>query len=251
MSERELTPRELRFAQEYLVDLSMTHAAIRAGYSKNGARQTGYNLMQRPIVCAEINRLMAERAERVKITADEVLSDLTAVFRADPADIAEVWRCCCRYCWGVGHAYQFKTHREMEEARRRHALDMMKMRRARVPKAAQPPFDDSGGVGFNPRREPNPECPECFGDGHEYVRLRDTRTLVGDAKRLFDGVKQTKEGVETKVRDRTRVAELIGRHLGMFNDKLELLRPRVVVKDLTGRKRRAVDAVDAPEPADQ
>ncbi|WP_321814591.1 MULTISPECIES: terminase small subunit [unclassified Paraburkholderia] len=237
MADRELTPREQRFCEEYLVDLSQANAAHRAGYSKNGARQTGYNLMQRPAVCAEINRLMAERSERVRVTADEVLNELTAVMRADASEIAEIWRCCCRYCWGAGHAYQFKTLRELEDARRRHAIDLKRARAAKVPKAALPVFDESGGVGFNANREPCPDCPECEGYGFERVRLRDTRTLVGDAKRLFDGVKQTKEGVETKVRDRTKAAELIGRHLGMFNDKLELTRPKVRVKDLTGRRK--------------
>ncbi|MFP3799451.1 terminase small subunit [Paraburkholderia sp. SIMBA_027] len=238
MSERELTPREQRFCEEYLVDLSKANAAHRAGYSKNGARQTGYNLMQRPAVCAEINRLMDERAARIKVTADEVLDEIVAVMRADASDIAEVWRCCCRYCWGAGHAFQFKTQRELEEARRKHAVDLKRARAAKIPKAAQPVFDESGGTGFNANREPNPECPECSGDGIERVRLRDTRTLVGDAKRLFDGVKQTKEGVETKVRDRTKHAELAGRHLGLFNDKLELSRPKVRVKDLTGRRKQ-------------
>jgi len=235
----DLTPRERRFCEEYLVDLSQTHAAIRAGYSKNGARQTGYNLMRRPLVCEEINRLMAARAERVKVTADEVLAELVAVMRADATEIAEVRRECCRYCHGIGHAYQFKSQRELEEGRRQHAIALKRAKVNKVPKAAWPVFDESGGIGFNPSREPHPDCPECHGDGWERVRLHDTRTLVGAARRLFDGVKQSKEGVETKVRDRTRAAELIGRHLGMFNDKLELLRPKVRVKDMTGRKRRA------------
>jgi phage terminase small subunit len=39
------------------------------------------------------------------------------------------------------------------------------------------------------------------------------------------------------VRDRTKVAELIGRHLGMFNDKLILTKPKVRVRDFTGRKK--------------
>jgi len=86
-------------------------------------------------------------------------------------------------------------------------------------------------------RAPREDCEECFGEGLGSVEIRDTRTLVGGARRLFDGVKQTKEGLEVKLRDRTKALELLGRHLGMWSDKLELKRPKVMVKDWTGRKR--------------
>ena len=36
-----LTPKQNRFVEEYLIDLNATQAAIRAGYSKNSARQIG------------------------------------------------------------------------------------------------------------------------------------------------------------------------------------------------------------------
>ena len=36
-----LTAKQERFVDEYLVDLNATQAAIRAGYSKNSARQIG------------------------------------------------------------------------------------------------------------------------------------------------------------------------------------------------------------------
>ena len=35
------------------------------------------------------------------------------------------------------------------------------------------------------------------------------------------GIKQTQAGIEIKL-DKSRALEMLGRHLGMFNDKLEL-----------------------------
>jgi phage terminase small subunit len=87
------------------------------------------------------------------------------------------------------------------------------------------------------QRLPREDCEECFGDGVGLVQIRDTRTLVGGAKRLFDGIRESKEGIEVKLRDRTKALELLGRHLGMFNDKLQIVKPKVHVKDWTGRKR--------------
>jgi phage terminase small subunit len=43
-----LTAKQRRFVQEYLIDLNATQAAIRAGYSKNSARQVGTENLSKP-----------------------------------------------------------------------------------------------------------------------------------------------------------------------------------------------------------
>lgn len=233
---RPLNPRESRFVDEYLVDLKQTAAAIRAGYSKNTARTTACHLLARPIVVEAINERMKERAARVRIDQDEVLRDLVAVFRADAASMSEYRRTCCRYCYGKSNRYQ-RTTGELERDREAHADRERKKKRGEV----VPPFDEKGGIGWDPRRDPNPKCQECFGEGIGEVFLKDTRTLIGGETRLFDGVKQGKDGIEVRVRDRTKVAELLGRHLGMFNDKLQITKPKVRVRDFTGRKKADIE----------
>ena len=47
---RKLTSRQQRFVEEYLVDLSATQAAIRAGYSPQTAEQISYQLLQKTSV---------------------------------------------------------------------------------------------------------------------------------------------------------------------------------------------------------
>lgn len=235
---RPLNPRESRFVDEYLVDLKQTAAAIRAGYSKNTARTTACHLLARPIVCEAINERMKERQARVRIDADEVLRDLVAVFRADAAALTEFRRTCCRYCYGRDNRYQ-RTAGEMERDREAHT----KLVREAQKKDLEPPgdFDEKGGIGWDPRRDPSQKCQECFGEGIGEVFLKDTRTLIGGETRLFDGVEQGKEGIKVRVRDRTKVAELLGRHLGMFNDKLQITKPKVRVRDFTGRKKTGDD----------
>ncbi|MCE4544605.1 MULTISPECIES: terminase small subunit [unclassified Caballeronia] len=232
---RPLNPRESRFVDEYLVDLKQTAAAIRAGYSKATARTTACHLLSRPIVVEAINERMKERAARVRIDQDEVLRDLVAVFRADAASLSEYRRTCCRYCYGEDNRYQ-RTKGEMERDREAYA----KLVREAQKKDLEPlaPFDEKGGTGWDPRRDPSPKCQECFGEGLGNVFLKDTRTLVGGDTRLFDGVEETKEGVKVRVRDRNKVAEMLGRHLGMFNDKLQITKPKARIKDFTGRKKQ-------------
>lgn len=72
----ELTPLQAAFCREYLVDLNAAAAAVRAGYSSKGARQTGHALLQQPAVRERVRELQARRARRLDIDADYVLATL-------------------------------------------------------------------------------------------------------------------------------------------------------------------------------
>ncbi len=83
MSDRQPTDKQLRFAQEYLVDLNATQAALRAGYSEKRPSETGYQLLQNPTVQRIIQELASKRSARTQITADMVLSELLLIARSD------------------------------------------------------------------------------------------------------------------------------------------------------------------------
>ena len=76
MSKRKLTARQERFIDEYLVDLNATQAAIRAGYSKNSARQIGDENLSKPDIQEAIAGAKRERSEATKIDAEWVLREL-------------------------------------------------------------------------------------------------------------------------------------------------------------------------------
>lgn len=71
-----LTPKQRRFIDEYLVDVNATQAAVRAGYPRKSARQTGAENLSKPVIRAEIARRMAERSAKLAVTADSVLARL-------------------------------------------------------------------------------------------------------------------------------------------------------------------------------
>ena len=73
MGERKLTPRQERFAKEYLVDLNATQAAIRAGYSAKTANRIGPELLGKTCVAAAIARQKEKRAAKIELTAEKVL----------------------------------------------------------------------------------------------------------------------------------------------------------------------------------
>lgn len=74
-----LTPRELHFVSEWLVDKNAKQAAIRAGYSARSAAKTGFDLLQRPRVQAAIRKALQDQQTRTLITADQVLKDIHRV----------------------------------------------------------------------------------------------------------------------------------------------------------------------------
>ena len=71
-----LTVREQRFIEEYPKDWNGTHAAIRAGYSKNGASRTASVLLAKPKVIVILNKLKQELAAENKIDAAWLLNEL-------------------------------------------------------------------------------------------------------------------------------------------------------------------------------
>lgn len=82
-----LTAKQQAFVIEYLVDLNATQAAIRAGYSKRGAKDQAWQLMQRAEVAAAIKAAMEARNQRAQVDSDYVLQRLTAI---DQMDLAEI-----------------------------------------------------------------------------------------------------------------------------------------------------------------
>lgn len=78
-----LNLKQQRFVDEYLIDLNATQAAIRAGYSANGAEVQGHRLLSYANVAAAVEKALQKRAERTGITADRVLAELARIGFAD------------------------------------------------------------------------------------------------------------------------------------------------------------------------
>ncbi|KKL07859.1 hypothetical protein LCGC14_2581770, partial [marine sediment metagenome] len=71
-----LTPKQRRFAEEYLLDLNAVQAAVRAGYTKATASSQAAQLLKKPAVRKLVDELVAERSKRTQITTDRVLEEL-------------------------------------------------------------------------------------------------------------------------------------------------------------------------------
>jgi phage terminase small subunit len=149
-----LPPKQMRFVQEYLIDLNAS-AAYKRAYPKakpESALSNSTRLMRKDSICMAIKEAQDERSKRVEVTADDVLRELMRLAFVDPRAIMK---------WGP--------------------------------------------------------------DG---VTLKDSDTLPEDVARCVSEASQTTSltggTIRIKMASKLDALEKIGRHLGMFKDKIEI-----------------------------
>ena len=72
-----INSRQLAFINEYVKTLNATQSAIRAGYSKNGARVQGHRLLNTPHIKERIDKGLKMRADEGKVVTDLIRTHLT------------------------------------------------------------------------------------------------------------------------------------------------------------------------------
>lgn len=155
-----LTPKQVRFVDEYLVDFNATQAAIRAGYSPKTAAAAAARLLRNVNIQAEIARRQKDLQRRTEVTQERVVMELARVAFADATDY-------------VGVETRIINRGEVK-----------------VP--------------------------------IELAVHKETAELSTDQRAAIASIKQGANGVEIKLHDKIKALELLGRHIGMFNDKLSL-----------------------------
>lgn len=156
-----LTPKQMRFVDEWLIDFNGKQAAIRAGYSARTAEATAARLLRNVKVQAEISRRQKDLQRRTEVTQERVIMELARVAFADATDYVQV------------------ETRTVEK-------------------------DDGTEVSY------------------QTVTLTETAELSADQRAAIAGIKQGATGIEIKLCDKLKALELLGRHIGMFNDKLDI-----------------------------
>ncbi len=162
---KKLTEKQKLFCKYYLISLNATDAAIKAGYSKKTATETGSENLRKPHIAEYVQKLMDKRAEKIEITADKVLQEIAKLAFSNPTDYIEI-------------------------------------------------------TGFG-------------------VKIKDLSNLdttcIAGAKDSFDK-EGSYNGTEVKFYDKTKNLELLGRHLGLFKDKVELSVDEQIQEWLRGKK---------------
>ncbi len=85
-----LNERQARFADEYIIDLNATQAAIRAGYSKKTAYSQGQRLLKNVEIKQMIDKRLEEKKEKLIMKQDEILIRLSEQARRQATDFQVV-----------------------------------------------------------------------------------------------------------------------------------------------------------------
>lgn len=211
-----LTAIELAFIDSYVVNHNGGKAAVDAGYAVSSSRVRAHEIMKRPQVIAELARRAAKSEQVSGVTAARVLQESFNILTANVNDLVEFRRNCCRHCYGIDNGYQ-RTTAEYNAAFREHAMAVKKNERKRKDDREDiGEFDQKGGIGFDARKPPNPECQVCFGDGIGEPFYKDTRSLSPAALSLYAGVKVTKDGAQMLLLDKSAAMERLFKHFGLF-----------------------------------
>lgn len=163
-----MTERQKRFCNEYLIDLNVTQAAIRAGYTPKYANKKAYELLDKPEIKEYLDKKIKDREQRTEITQDKVVNELAAIAFSNASDFFKV-------------------------------IDKT------VTVGGSIVLDDEG----NPRT-------------YKDVEFVNTDKLSEANKKVISSIKQGSNGLEIKLNDKLKALELLGKHLGMFKDKVEL-----------------------------
>ena len=85
----ELTEKQRLFCIYYIKCFNATKAAIKAGYSKNSAGEQGYQLLQKPSIKNEIQRLKQNKLNRAMLSEDDIFQKYIDIAFADITDYLE------------------------------------------------------------------------------------------------------------------------------------------------------------------
>jgi phage terminase small subunit len=221
MAGEKLTPKQQRFVDEYLTDLNATQAAIRAGYSEKTASVIASENLCKPNIAAAIEKSRQKTANKLEITRERVLQEAWGILTADVNDLVEYRRRCCRHCHGIDFGFQ-RTVQEMSRDR----AEYENAKRKAIAKDAKAAafyddFDEKGGIGYDARLAPNPDCTECWGDGIGDAFFKPTADLSPAARALYAGVKQTKDGFQMLTIDKMGAMEKLFKHLNLYDAEIK------------------------------
>ncbi len=210
-----LTAMDYIFVGELLLHDNAAKAfrAARPEYNGNSVTELAWRWRKRQDIVDELERCKAATLKRVELTVEDVVRDIRNVLCADSRDITEYRKGACRYCHGTDH----QRMRTPEEHRQAYGLYL----ESEAAKRGLP-FDHQGGVGYSPKLDPHPECPECHGDGIRTVVAHDTRTMNEAAATLYAGTKPTANGIEIITRSKDQARKDAAAWLGMNKSTLDV-----------------------------
>lgn len=255
-----LNPRQQRFVDNYSVSLDLQSAAKAAGYTHDKTVYTGLLTFVK-VRCA-IREKLALASAAAAVTAASLRRELKLIDEADPTELSGIWKVPCRHCWGINGQFQYSAAEMfyIEQAYDYGAegwpIDCITSEFGKVVRAhadaayaaaaAKRPLDRKGGTGYTrTKREINPNCGQCHGQGIPIGYVCDTRTLSPGGKALFAGVKiMPGERIEINQISKEPTRAILARDLQVGVERKEL---KITLPKTPDELREAIKALPDEE----
>lgn len=153
-----------------------------------------WKLNKNPKIALHIRKYQDEAFGKLDVTRDWLLRWWFYRLVYDPAEITAWAINCCRHCYGDGGLYQWRAHEYLR------ACEEAELANAPMP-------DVQGGLDFDASKPPVDSCPNCHGRGVGRTNIADTSQLSPMARAAFEGIKETRNGIEIKMADKDKAAE--------------------------------------------
>lgn len=207
-------PRHEAFVRQFLIHGNASRAYREVGYKDGpGTRQSAHRLL----TSADIQARILEERQKLLAALDVKVENVVRRFRdiafADIADIVGLHIGACRFCYGKGHAYQWRTQRELKESLKEAC------QKCGLDRSKDTQVYPQGGYGYEWSRPPHPHCPECDGYGIPRVVFKDTRLLTDAERTVFAGLQETRYGVNYRFHDQLAALSELARRLGFYDPK--------------------------------
>lgn len=153
-----------------------------------------WKLNKNPKIARRIREYQDEAFGKLNVTRDWLLQWWFYRMIYDPAEITAWAISCCRHCYGDDGLYQWRAHEYLRAC-------------AEAEEAKAPLPDIQGGLDFDASKPPVDDCPNCHGRGVGRTNIADTSQLSPMARAAFEGIKETRNGIEIKMADKDKAAE--------------------------------------------
>ena len=198
--------REQNFAQHYAACFNVTKTAKELGMTRRAAT----DMLQKDSVQKLIRELIADKATKIGLDPDAIMQVWAKALTFDTNEIIQHRRRCCPFCYSTDG----KPQRAMDE----YYDEKYKYDKRRLFKPDLPEFPPYEGEWWNRSLPPNPDCPNCHGEGEPYVWIADTRYLSPFAKYMYCGIKTVKGEIEVIMLNKEKAAENLAKALGLFRE---------------------------------
>lgn len=191
-----------------------------------------WKLNRNPKIAKRIRKYQDEAFGKLDVSRDWLLKWWFYRMVYDPAEITRWAVGSCRHCHGDRHEYQWREHEYLKACAEAELLN-------------EPLPDIGGGFGFDSTRPPADDCPGCHGRGVGRTDIADTSELSPMARAAFDGIKETRQGIEIRMADKDKAAENFAKLSGFDVQQVRIMADQLPDEDVLAKMRSDPAAASA------